>query len=212
MYWPIGQIQQSFPVLLGWWIRENTKARNLWPGLITSRMTDERGVTEVLNQIMVSRGFLPDVSGQVHFSMKAFLRDSTSLRTTLENGPYRRGALVPPSPWLDNNPPLPPSVSTFAGSDSILIAWSHPLPSDVFRWVVYFRYGTSWEYEILVHADTQLWLPVEREHRLPTGTPATLPATERLMEIAVTAIDRTGNESSMHFIGVDRQTPPGAGR
>ncbi|MCD6308230.1 MAG: family 10 glycosylhydrolase, partial [Candidatus Latescibacteria bacterium] len=44
LYWPIRQIPQSYPVLLSWWARENTRNRNLWPGLYTSRARDGRSI------------------------------------------------------------------------------------------------------------------------------------------------------------------------
>ena len=33
LYWPIGQEKQSFPRLLGWWAKENTRGRHVWTAL-----------------------------------------------------------------------------------------------------------------------------------------------------------------------------------
>ena len=33
LYWPVNQIAQSYPVLLGWWKDQNLKGRHLWPGI-----------------------------------------------------------------------------------------------------------------------------------------------------------------------------------
>src|SRR5690606_13040998 len=33
LYWTTNKLEQSFPVLLGWWEEENYQARHLWPGI-----------------------------------------------------------------------------------------------------------------------------------------------------------------------------------
>src|SRR6202011_3059158 len=43
LYWPIAQVPQSYPVLLKWWVEQNTAGRNLWPGNFTSRVGDGSG-------------------------------------------------------------------------------------------------------------------------------------------------------------------------
>ena len=44
LYWPIGRIAQSYPVLLNWWQKENYLQRHLWPGISLSGISkDERG-------------------------------------------------------------------------------------------------------------------------------------------------------------------------
>src|SRR5690606_38088192 len=50
LYWPVNQIPQSFPVLLGWWQQENTHQRHLWPGMNVGRGGDEKNADELVNQ------------------------------------------------------------------------------------------------------------------------------------------------------------------
>ncbi len=200
LYWPVNQIPQSFPVLLGWWTRENPKQRNIWPGMIVGRMTDEKGTDEIINQIMITRGLVPQGPGHVHFSMKAFLRDSTALNEGLKRGPYRQDALVPPSPWLDDEAPTVPLVTTTIVNDTMRIAWTHAAPVDVFRWVVYFKYNTAWQYVIVNSADREYILPmtrtvVERTRARRAQEEQVTERNEVLMGIAVSAVDRVGNES-----------------
>src|SRR5256885_9141906 len=33
LYWPVSPPEQSYPVLLEWWVSQNAKARHVWPGL-----------------------------------------------------------------------------------------------------------------------------------------------------------------------------------
>ncbi len=200
LYWPISQIPQSFPVLLGWWTRENNKARNLWPGLFTSRISDSAGTLENINQIMTIRGFVPDLPGHIHFSMKALMEDRQGIKTALKKGPYAQQALVPPSPWLDDQPPDPPTVWVTDKNDSLEVAWNHPDPDDVFRWVLYYQYAEGWQYLILDHNTHNYKLP-SFYMILPNVRGANAETDQKkvrinLSHLAVSAVDRTGNESA----------------
>jgi uncharacterized lipoprotein YddW (UPF0748 family) len=201
LYWPINQIPQSFPVLLAWWARENTQKRNLWPGMILTRAESERGTDEIINEIMIERGIVPDAPGHAHFSMKVFMKDSSTFNAALLAGPYQRQALVPPSPWLDNEAPEAPSVRLQAAGDSLRVAWTHGNTGDVFRWIVYYRYNTSaWSYVIMNQDDRSVMLPSARTLKAPQRAGRTQQAQpkdtiEHLTQIAVSAVDRMGNES-----------------
>lgn len=181
LYWPINRYAQSFPVLLGWWESENTKRRHLWPGISVGRDTSARNVTETINQIMISRGILPKSSGVIHWSISSVTRNPNMAKGLLE-GPYRNQALVPPSPWLDNEAPEKPAVTINQQQDSVSIHLSHPNDKDVFKWVVYYKYGENWSYKILNQGERYLSL-------------STKAAGSTINTIAVSAIDRTGNES-----------------
>jgi uncharacterized lipoprotein YddW (UPF0748 family) len=208
LYWPVNQIPQSFPVLLGWWVKENVKARHIWPGMYTGSYlrgpTTEKGVDEVFNEIMIERGFVNDAPGHIHFSMKVFQRDSSTLNSGLRSGPYQKMALVPSSPWLDNEPPLAPKLETSMANDSTLeLSWSHDNPADVFRWVVYYKYNKTWEYTILSGPEKNFSLPLSRtvvDRRARRGEPAlSQTRVESLASMAISAVDRTGNESELVY-------------
>ena len=189
LYWPTTQIPQSFPVLLGWWVQENKRQRHLWPGLFTSRVRDSLGVRENFSQIMIERGFVPDNPGHIHFSFKAFLRDSLGLNATLKSGPYQQPALVPASPWLDNEPPSPPTLAISRENDTLLVAWNHAAGHDVFRWLVYTNAGNGWKVQIFNRNDRQCRLSLRDLLGESDKTPGRI-------SVAVSAIDRSGNESA----------------
>ncbi|MCK9409299.1 MAG: family 10 glycosylhydrolase [Bacteroidetes bacterium] len=203
LYWPVNQIPQSFPVLLGWWSKENTMGRNLWPGMIISRSRDEKTSNEIFNQIMIIRGMVPNGPGHIHFSMKAFLRDSSLLNSTLHNGPYQRPAIVPASPWLDDNSPTVPTTETFQTNDSLTITWLHGNEQDVFHTIVYYQFNDSWNYLLIHQHQTVITLPlirtVKKESLNRNGEANITETTERLNAIAVSAVDRMGNESPLSF-------------
>lgn len=191
LYWPIGRIAQSYPVLLGWWAGENRKHRHLWPGINVGRDTGTKTVDETINQIMIARGMLPKSKGVVHWSISSDVKN-TNLANLLKTGVYKDDALVPPSPWLDNKKPPRPEVTTEKSGDSLQINWSHENTNDIFRYVVYYSYNNSWNHLIMNRQDRSVKI------KLAGGTPR--PA--QVKRIAVTAVDRTGNESTIKEIEV----------
>lgn len=188
LYWPIAQTAQSYPVLLRWWTEQNVRGRHLWPGNFTSR-TLAAGVRppqwsprELLDQIEVTRQ-QPGASGNIHFSMKAFMPSPNELADRLTSGPYAEPALVPPSPWLGARRPGAPRVRRYTDAATGLPAVSvRPGPgARAWLWVVQTRFDTSW---------TTVILPAtERQHVLaaPRAPQAPLPSA-----IAVSAVTRTG--------------------
>lgn len=189
LYWPTRKIPQSYPVLLGWWAGENSMGRNLWPGLFTSRIKDEADALENFSQIMITRGMLPEAPGNVHFSMKALQKNYGGIADILLKGPYSDIALVPPSPWLDDVPPAAPFVELEHKDGDIHIHWLHEDPTDVDKWVVYLKRGDTWSYQILMGNRESLIVP----HVIRSEDGMTPPAV--LDNIAITALDRLGNES-----------------
>ncbi len=181
LYWPINKIPQSYPVLLGWWQSENTLQRHLWPGISLGRDTSARNVNEMLSQIMISRGILPQSPGIVHWNIHS-LTKNPNMTKAFADGPYKKDALVPPSPWLDDAPPAKPNLATAAEGDNLRMSWSST-SNDVFRWVVYMQYGNSWTYQIFNRNDRQTLIPLKNNSKATLQT------------IAITAVDRTGNES-----------------
>ena len=200
LYWPISRIPQSYPVLLGWWVRENTKNRNLWPGLYTSKISDGKGANENINQIMVTRGFVPEGPGNVHFSMKALLDNRGGIADSLLAGPYRDEVLVPASPWLGSKAPAAPTISAEVIGEKLVISWTPEKVEDVFRWIVYIKRGEYWYYKILNRTDRNYSI-----HITETTSEADSPdaeISEPPSHIAVSAIGRTGNESKRSLLKV----------
>jgi len=193
LYWTIKRPNLSFPALLQWWSSENTKQRHLWPGISVGRDTSARTVDETLNQIMITRGMLPQSKGDVHWNISSDMKN-TNLTKAMDETVYKDAALVPASPWLDNTAPDAPSVSFKKSTDSLQVSWAHTNEADVFRWVIYYRQGTVWNYKICNRNDRSLAL------KLVGGTDK---APTVINRIAVTAVDRTGNESGRKEMDVN---------
>lgn len=196
LYWPTRQLPQSYPILLGWWTRENTHKRNIWPGLFTSKIKTEADAHENFSQIMITRGMVPEGPGNVHFSMKALQQNYSGIADILLAGPYSKPALIPPSPWLDHEAPSAPMVDLDLKAGNIHINWLHDDQEDVNLWVIYQQRGKRWTYKILTSEHESLILP----HVIRAKDGMTPP--DVLNQIAVTAIDRVGNESERVYLSV----------
>ena len=197
LYWPVNQIDQSYPVLLGWWSRENRHSRHIWPGLFTSRYGNDENTREIISQIMIERGFQHENPGHIHFSMRALMNDSSAIAGNLRSGPYRRPALPPAFPWLSNDAPAAPEINCSISGDSILVKWSHPDSQNIYRWVVQTQYESGWSAQILGRFDRQITLPMTQSVlSKEQSTDSTQVYQEwSLQTIAVSAVDQLNNKS-----------------
>lgn len=114
LYWQIAPPQQSFPALLDWWLENNPYDRHIWPGNFTSRvmMKGQRGwaSNEIVEQVAITRS-RAGATGNVHFSMKSLMRDSSDASYALAANLYREPALVPETEWLGGIRPSRPVVT-----------------------------------------------------------------------------------------------------
>lgn len=184
LYWPIDQIPQSYPVLLKWWTEENTQKRHIWPGNFTSKVTNSESswpVSEIVNQIKLTRD-QKGATGNVHFSMVAFLQNRKNMTDILTEGVYSSPALVPASPWLSESVPSVPRlrISTSVLRDTRTIAWESPEEEQVRLWVIYKRTrDNKWSYEFIPTSGR-----TRGSFSIPDGSD--------LIEIAVASVDRNG--------------------
>lgn len=208
LYWPINQIPQSYPVLLGWWKTENKKNRHFWPGISIGRSSGEKGVDETINQIMITRGMLPESPGNVHWSIGPLV-NNPFFANAISNGPYNKQALVPPSPWLDKKAPAAPQVHASIKDSQLEIGWTHENKKDIFRWVVYYKYANSWNYTVLGRKDHTLTIPafLTNTRYLKSKSNEPIEDVRKLLsplsQVVVTVVDRVGNESLPTKVAVD---------
>lgn len=191
LYWPITRIPQSYPVLLNWWESENTMHRHLWPGISVGRDTSAKSVYETLDQIMIARGIVHNSPGVIHWSISSVTKNP-NLSAALLEGIYKKQALVPASPWLGKKAPAQPTVTLSKETDQVKVAWSHPDEASVFRWVVYTKYGNNWTYTILNRNDRSTLVKLNTGGKTP----------QELKQVAVTAVDRNGNESRLVVVSL----------
>ena len=180
LYWKEGGAQ-SFSALLKWWKDENIKNIHLWPGLNTVGVKSDNRQAEITGQMNTIRRMLPkNTAGEVHYSTDG-LKKSPEMLSAVKNL-YKENALVPATPWISTKKPVTPKLSVEKSGDSYRINWSSKEPEKVFRWVLFAKYGDSWETEILDQGIISKNLPSSRNGK-------------KLNTLAVKSIDRLSNES-----------------
>lgn len=113
LYWKREQKAQSFGPLLQTWRAHNPRARHIYAGMFTSKVTtkdDSWPVEEILAQIELQREIAPG-GGHVHFSMIALQQNRRGMADTLKAGLYREAALVPAMAWRGEAPAHAPNLS-----------------------------------------------------------------------------------------------------
>lgn len=152
LYWPIDSEGQSYRKLLGWWVEENPRSRQIWPGNFASRvgMGGERNwsANEIIQQIEVTRA-TEGAAGNVLFSMKSLFDDYGELGTALQSGPYATQALVPqmgdaPAHALAVYRVRPKILKT--GDNRYTVRSTKQQP---WLWVVWTPTDGDWKYRIL---------------------------------------------------------------
>jgi hypothetical protein len=178
----------SYPVLLGWWISENTKRRHLWPGVsINEGRNPSDASLETVNQIMVCRGRVPRAPGTILFSMKALLPPNNSLSKALTEGPYTRQALIPAYPWLSTRSPKPPVLKSDTGGGELILKWKAATREKPFLYVLYTKMDTVWKYEILSGMDSSATKKLD---------------SIKISAVAISSVDRFGNESKKKILEI----------
>jgi uncharacterized lipoprotein YddW (UPF0748 family) len=184
LYWPIDPPDQSFPVLLQWWVEENLKGRHMWPGLPLYKipLTGPRALRadEIIRQIQIARGTTGS-TGHVLFNTTVVMENVDSIADKLAIV-YSEPALVPPSPWLDRVAPPAPRIS-IAVDSSTNESTVQLAPADrqvVRQWLVQTRIDSVW--------NTSLIPGTQRTHILKDAESAA-------DVVSISAIDRAGNLS-----------------
>jgi len=153
LYWKIEQVQQSYPVLLNWWLEQNPKGRHIWPGNYTNRVADKSlgnwPAEEIIYQVRVTRGYA-GATGNIHFSSKSLMENRDGISDLLAAEVYQRPALIPASPWLNKSQPSKPILQVQKDAKGeIKLQWQVRGEEKVWLWVMQTRMGNEWTTKIL---------------------------------------------------------------
>lgn len=172
LYWPLAAKEQSFPALLDYWIAQNRAGRNLYAGLFTSAIRDEKkwSPNDIAQQIALTRA-RPGAAGHVHFSAVALMDNRKGIAQKLAPL-YAAPALVPASPWLGMKAPAAPVLSRGSGRTVDVSA-----APDAQLLAVWQRAGKLWFFSIQPARNTTITLVPESQ------------------AVVVSAVNRLGNES-----------------
>ncbi len=180
LYWK-NDGPQSFTSLLKWWESENSEKRHLWPGLNTIGLKDVADrPTEIVNQINSTRAILKKGAGEIHYSVDG-LSKSPAMLNAVKNA-YKTKALIPKSPWIKTSALEKPILFVENANNSVKAKWNSLNNQKVFQWILYTKYGDTWETEILERDMISQNLPLTKNGK-------------KLNTVAVKSVDRLGNES-----------------
>ncbi|NET57855.1 MAG: family 10 glycosylhydrolase [Symploca sp. SIO2E6] len=189
LYWRIDPPAQSYPVLLNWWLQNNPQQRHIYAGNALYKLSQpDWSVSELVRQVKISRqpeSESPQPAnqfslGNIFFSMKAFRDNVKGINDVFKSSVYPTPALPPAMPWLDDQPPAPP---TGVQVNSGVISWFPDNSGDVRSWALYRQTGNQWGLvQVLNSATTTA--------KVPSGT------------YALRAVDRLANESVEEVVTV----------
>jgi uncharacterized lipoprotein YddW (UPF0748 family) len=200
LYWRTDSEGQNYAKLLGWWHEQNLKGRHLWPGNFTSKVRrtadvaesrDAWSAEELLRQIEITRG-QPGATGNVHFSMKALLRDYDGVATRLKAGPYADAALIPESSWLGDQTPPAAEARATVDRNGIVVEMNASTSEAPWQWVVQVQAGDRWQTTIVPGG--------KRNHVVGVSADA---AVQQVFVSAVTRLGRQGRPTRAIIQGSD---------
>jgi len=219
LYWPIKQSAQSFPVLLGWWSRENEKGRHIWPSINLAMNSPanlpspEIRAHEFASQIHVERGMQGGSPGFALFRASALLEPSEGRPSPAYQGAQvvsdieralAAPALVPETPWIPGAAPARPLPSHALDGNALKLSWA-PVEG-AFRYVSYVHRRSSrtvasisgeeriwWEQDIMNGSTPSKSYEMIREGK-GSG--------DAIDMAIVTAVDRAGRESGMTVLAI----------
>jgi uncharacterized lipoprotein YddW (UPF0748 family) len=180
LYWPVDSPAQNYSVLLNWWGEQNLFGRHIWPGNFTSRAGTrwDWPARELVSQVLATRADRT-ATGNVHFSMRALLKDQAGVAEALVRNVYAGPALVPESPWLAGQAPNAPRFR-IANDGPLRVRACFGDPSLVAPrwWVLHVKRDHTWTTRVLPGAVRQM----------------ALGALSTADSVVLSAVDRTGRE------------------
>ncbi|MEN8693736.1 MAG: glycoside hydrolase family 10 protein [Akkermansiaceae bacterium] len=181
LYWRI-KSEQSYTRLLTWWRAQGK--RPVWPGIASARVNSPedpgRPASEIVNQVKYSRTIGKNYVGHVFWSMKSLMNNRGGVSAQVAKNFYQQPALVPPMPWISNQPPVTPAAQASGMSGKTLVSWG-AVPG-IKKYAVQARYGNRWVLAAVA-----------------TGTRVTIGGNPDA--IAVSSVDRYGTTSAPRVLG-----------
>ena len=182
LYWPVDKKEQSFPVLLQWWIAQNTRHRMLLAGMEVGGWKNVANDAKEVAREIESVRQQPGASGEILWHAKPLMREKSGVVDVLQNQMYSAPALVPASPWLGAAAPGQPVLQAVLDRGELKLNWKSS-GGAISRWVLQKKAGGHWTTEILGGNKTSEAIKANSGQSLPES-------------VALHAIDRLGNMSS----------------
>ena len=182
LYWRIDPPEQSYSALLQWWVDNNPKGRQIYPGNNLSKLDGKDWpISEYERQVEITRNLAPKLAlGNIFYSMKPLTQNRLGVFDRFQTSLYPKLALVPNMPWLGTvAPPIPDDVGV---KDSTL-TWKAANSGNIRSFSLYQQDANAWKLVRIIDA--------------ATTTVAINPGT-----YALCAVDNLANESAGVVISV----------
>ncbi len=147
LYWAIAPPQQSFPVLLDWWVSQNTMGRHVWPGLASYRVADGTASafsgTEIPDQVKLARA---RTTGHLLYNTNTTLTKNSGAVIGSLASLYTDRALPPAFAWLDATAPGMPSIRVASRIATLTPAAGQSAPR---WWAIRSRSSSGWSTRVI---------------------------------------------------------------
>lgn len=197
IYWNIGFTPAAYDVLLDWWVKETeNKPIHLYIGQAAYKINNNSvpawsDPEEYPRQITLNHQF-SQIKGSMHFSLKDINNNPLGIKDRLQKDIYKHPALIPPMPWLDQDPPKQPTLKgAIARNDGIALGIIDNRNNDSTYYAIY-------------RVDDKNDVDIQKAENLLTTVRKTKPGeiyvdktavSGETYTYAVTALDRLHNES-----------------
>jgi uncharacterized lipoprotein YddW (UPF0748 family) len=187
LYWQVESKGQPYAKLLAWWAEQNVKQRHLWPGNFTSKIgrKDDKSESagawssdDIIRQIDATRA-TSGATGNVHFSMKALMKNSDGIADKLKNGQYAEPALVPESEWLGRETPGKPEANARLADGGLAVEMKMRRGKAPWQWLVRVLTHEGWQSTVVPGGMDETFV------KLPEGA---------AQAVWVSAVSRLGRE------------------
>lgn len=153
LYWRIDPPEQSYSALLQWWVDNNPKNRQIYPGNNLRKLDDKDWpISEYERQIEITRNLASKLAlGNIFYSMKPLTQNRLGVFDRFQTSLYPELALVPNMPWLSTvAPPIPDDVMVKDGK----LTWKVPSSGTIRSFSLYQQNADAWKLVRIIDAAT----------------------------------------------------------
>jgi uncharacterized lipoprotein YddW (UPF0748 family) len=213
LYWEFGHKLVGFEILIDWWAKHSYN-RHLYIGQGIYRALEPKSVAwknpnELPAQINKLREY-PQVQGSVYFSSETFFKNPNGWNDSLQYHYYKYPALVPPMPWIDNRKPARPTLAYDTTQNNLFISSAKlylrqdTLPDIVNKYIIYAFPDFSQMYMSNPKNIAAIISSAQNSFAYPLSA---LPAQQTRIIIAMTAVTKNNNESTLsRYIYLERKS------
>lgn len=210
LYWHIGNPRADYATLIQWW-SQHRYGKHLYIGEGIYKVREEpnaawRNANELPAHILLAHKLGNEVQGSIFFSSKDVLANPNGWADSLKNHYFRKPAIVPPMPWVDDTLPDAPELSATIDRYKQISFSASLAPTNsqqvVSQFIVYYAIDPA---RLGLSPDQIVALAPQEENITFSPKTWNVPANVQRVFVAVSSLDRENNESDLsNFIVIER--------